>query len=137
RLVIAPIDLHLERFIAVAGWSSSAVVATWLALAAVLAGLVVLARRAPAGVVLLTLAGLAYAPSPGIVPVYPAIADRALFTPEHFLYLPLLGLLPLLVGGLAAIWPAGALRAAPVVVGMVLLVSAAIVIDRNRDWRDE
>jgi tetratricopeptide (TPR) repeat protein len=80
---------------------------------------------------------LAYLPVAGIVPVYPAIADRALFTPEHFLYLPLLGLVPLVVGALTAAWPPRLSRAAPALLAAVVLIWGAIVVDRNRDWRDE
>src|SRR4030095_481572 len=66
------------------------------------------ARRTPPGWLFLTRALLAYIPVSGVVPVYPAIAQRALFTPEHFLYLPLLGLAPLIVGSGALAWPPSA-----------------------------
>src|SRR5262249_49685814 len=69
----------------------------------------------------------------GLVPVYPAVADRVLFGAEHFLYLPLAGLVPLLV----AAWPATARRLAPVVVAVLLWAWGAVTITRNRDWRDE
>jgi tetratricopeptide (TPR) repeat protein len=83
---------------------------------------------------LLALAALAYLPVSGIVPVYPAIAARALFTAEHFLYLPLLGLAPLAAGAAAA-WTS------PLVARAVLAGALAgwgvLVVQRNRDWRDE
>jgi tetratricopeptide (TPR) repeat protein len=68
------------------------------------------------------------------VPVYPAIADRALFVPEHFLYLPLVGLAPLVVATVARLCPP---RAAGAVLVAVLAVWGVLVVDRNRDWRDE
>ena len=133
RVLVWPVDLHLERFVPVHGWSPShAVLACALGLV-----LVVRARRVPAGAFFLALAVLAYAPVSGVVPVYPAIADRALFTAEHFLYLPLVGLVPLLVGGIARTWPVGAARLGPAVLVGLLLAWGAIVVDRNRDWRDE
>ncbi len=137
RLLLWPAGLHLERFTAVAGWPAPVVVAAWVALAALAAGLVLVARRVPAGGFFVALAALAYAPVSGVVPVYPAIADRALFTPEHFLYLPLLGLAPLTAAALAEAWPRRARRAAPVVLAAVLVAWGAVVVRRNRDWRDE
>jgi hypothetical protein len=129
RLLVWPLDLHLERFTPVVGWSSAAIGALGV-LAAAGVGLFALARRRPRGVLFLGLAVLLYAPVSGVIPVYPAVADRVLFTPEHFLYLPLLGLAPLV----AASWPR---RGALGVLAIALVSWAAVVIDRNRDWRDE
>jgi hypothetical protein len=129
RLLLWPLDLHLERFTPVAGWSPAAIGAVGV-LAVAGAGLFALARRLPGGVLFLGLAALLYAPVSGVIPVYPAVADRVLFTPEHFLYLPLLGLAPLV----AAAWPR---RGAPLALGIALALWAPVVIDRNRDWRDE
>jgi hypothetical protein len=137
RLLVAPFDLHLERFVPVIGWSAMGAVAAWAGVAAALAGLAVLARRTPAGGFFLAIAILAYAPVAGVVPIYPAIAHRALFTPEHFLYLPLLGLVPLLVDAAATAWPPRTAHAAPILLAALLLGWGAIVVDRNRDWRDE
>jgi hypothetical protein len=133
RLLLWPNDLHLERFVAVTGWSAAAALAAWLGVAVVAAMLLWAARRAPGGAVLLAIAAAAYAPVSGVVPVYPAVADRVLFAAEHFLYLPLAGLVPLSVGA----WPAAGRRAAPVVVGLLLITWGLVTIDRNRDWRDE
>jgi tetratricopeptide (TPR) repeat protein len=72
-----------------------------------------------------------------VLPIYPAIADRALFTPEHFLYLPLLGLAPLAVGFVAQAWPRAAAPALPALLVAVLVAWGTVVVDRNRDWRDE
>ena len=137
RLLVWPSGLHLERFTAVTGTSPGTAVTILTASLALLAGLVLLARRAPAGWLFLAIALLAYAPVSGIVPVYPAIATRALFTPEHFLYLPLLGLVPLVIGFVARAWPPRAAAALPAVVVTLVAVWGAVVVDRNRDWRDE
>jgi tetratricopeptide (TPR) repeat protein len=108
RLLVVPVPLHLERFTAVQGWPIPVAIAAWSLVTALGFGLVWLARRLPSGLFLLALAALAYLPGSGLIPVYPAIADRALFTPEHFLYLPLLGLAPLAAAAaarVAAAWP--------------------------------
>jgi hypothetical protein len=133
-LLVWPAPLHLERFTPVAGWSLPLALAAWAGVALVAATLLALAHRVPGGPVFLAFAVLAYAPVSNVVPVHPAIADRALFTPEHFLYLPLLGLAPLVVGELAAAVPA---RAGTAALAAVLVVWGAVVVDRNRDWRDE
>jgi tetratricopeptide (TPR) repeat protein len=137
RLLLWPSDLHIERFIAVAGWTPAATLGAWLAVILALGLLTASARRVPGGWFWLVLALALYAPVSGIVPVHPDIADRALFAPEHFLYLPLLGLAPLVAGGIAALpvaVPPLLMRAALV---LLLAVWGTIVIDRNRDWRDE
>jgi hypothetical protein len=136
RLLLWPADLHLERFTPVGGWTIGAVGA-WTATVLAVAGLALAARRVPGGAFLLTLAALAYAPASGVVPIYPAIADRALFTAEHFLYLPLLGVAPLGTLFLAGVWPSRARRIQPAVLALVVAVWGAVVVDRNRDWRDE
>jgi tetratricopeptide (TPR) repeat protein len=133
RLLLWPSDLHLERFVPVAGWST-AVAGAWVALGAVLVALYAAARRVPGGRALLALALAAYAPVSGVVPVYPAVADRVLFAAEHFLYLPLAGLAPLAAAAGARALPA---RVAPAVLAALLAVWGAVVVDRNRDWRDE
>jgi hypothetical protein len=133
RLLVWPVGLHLERFVVVPGWSAPTALGAWLGVAVLAVVLVLLARRAAGGAVLLTLTLAAYAPVSGLVPVYPAVADRVLFGAEHFLYLPLVGLVPLFVGA----WPVRARRVGPVVVIVLLSVWGWITIDRNRDWRDE
>jgi hypothetical protein len=134
KVLVWPSDLHLERFTPVGGWTAGTALAAWVVLGALAIGLVASARRAPGGWLFLGVTLLTYAPVSGIVPVYPAIADRALFTPEHFLYLPLLGLAPLAVALAARTVPP---RAAAGLLGAVLLAWGAVVIDRNRDWHDE
>jgi hypothetical protein len=133
RLLAWPSDLHLERFVAVPGRSAGVVLAMWAAVVVLLGALVALALRTRT-LVALALALATYLPASGVVPVYPAIADRALFAAEHFLYLPLCGLVPLLV--------LGARRALPpaVAAGLVVALVAVwtpVTIARNRDWRDE
>ena len=137
RLLLWPSDLHLERFIAVSGWPSATVLFAWSALATVTAGLVVAARRVAGGPLWLALFFAAYAPISGLVPIYAAVADRAVFAPEHFLYLPLLGLAPLVTAALAACWPPGFGRLAPAAFGACLLAWGGVILDRARDWRDE
>jgi hypothetical protein len=113
RLLVWPSDLHLERFTAVAGEAPGTAVTVAMALLTLVVALVLAARRTPGGWLFLGIAFLAYAPVSGVVPVYPAIADRLLFTPEHFLYLPLLGLAPLVVGAVAHAWPTNAAWGGP------------------------
>jgi len=134
RLLVWPSDLHLERFVPVAGWSAGVAIGMWAAVIAVALALALAARGAPGGWVLLALAAATYAPVSGIVPVYPAIADRALFAAEHFLYLPLCGLVPLVAAVAARRLPARAGAAGTL---LCLAVWTPLVVARNRDWRDE
>lgn len=137
RLLVWPSDLHLERFTPVLGWPASTALACWALIVTATTLLVWAARRVPGGPLWLTLAAATYAPVSGIAPAYPNIADRLLFTPEHFLYLPLLGLGPLLAGLLARLWPFPARPAGPVVLVLLLGAWGCVVAARNRDWRDE
>jgi tetratricopeptide (TPR) repeat protein len=83
---------------------------------------------------------LFYLPVANVVVIYPVVADWALFTPEHNLYVPLAGL-TLLVGlGFDAI----ARHAKPLrirvvqgALAAVLLACAAQSALRTRDWKDE
>jgi len=137
RLLVLPTDLHLERFVAVRGWSVAALVASATLVTACGTGLLLAARRVPGGRFLLALALLAYLPGAGIVPVYPAIADRWLFAPEHFLYVPLLGLAPLLVGTTAAVLPAAPRRLGAFAIAGLVVWWGVLTVDRNRTWRNE
>jgi hypothetical protein len=93
RLLVLPSNLHLDRLTAVGG---SVAIPLGLAVVAGLVGTLVVFFIRPS---LVRFAGLAaallYFPASGLVPVYPAIATRWVFTPEHFLYLPLGTLAPL------------------------------------------
>jgi len=84
--------------------------------------------------VLLALAVLAWLPTSGLVPVYPAIADRWLFAAEHFLYVPLCGLVPLGAAFVGERLPA---RAGAGLAAALLAVWVPLTVIRNRDWRDE
>jgi hypothetical protein len=134
RLLVWPSDLHLERFVAVPGWSGASAIAMWAGVLALIAVLAAAARVVPGGRVFAAFAAATYLPAAGIVPVYPAIADRALFAAEHFLYLPLCGLVPFAVGIGARLAPR---RLAPVLVAALLVVCVPLAVARNRDWRDE
>src|SRR5262249_10827474 len=81
-----------------------------------------------------------YLPAANLVAVYPAIADRALFTPEQNLYAPLAGI-ALLIG--LAVEPARARlpllwrRAAVGMVVAVLALYALRTASRCPTWHDE
>jgi tetratricopeptide (TPR) repeat protein len=129
RLLVLPVGLHLERFVGVEP--------PWRVLAGVLvllAGLAASWRARPALRFWLAWAALAYLPTSNLVPVYPGLPAGVVFAPEHFLYLPSMGLLMALA--LAAAPRVGRRAAAAVLFG-VLLVSGAVLHDRARDWRDE
>jgi tetratricopeptide (TPR) repeat protein len=137
RLLLWPGDLHLERFVAVNGWAVTTTALAWVTLGLAGAALALGARRVVIGYFWLGLFLAAYAPVSGLVPAYRAIADRALFMPEHFLYLPLLGLAPLATGLVAAWLPRRTSRFAPAILALCVLVWGVIVLDRGRDWHDE
>jgi len=87
-LVVWPAELHLDRLTPLGGgWASA------LGAVAILAGglaIVAFARR-PSRTGLLAVAFvLLYAPGSGLMPVYPNIADRLVFTGEQFLYAPIM-----------------------------------------------
>jgi Tfp pilus assembly protein PilF len=83
--------------------------------------------------------GAFYLPVANLIVLYPAIADWALFTPEHNLYAPLAGLCALLAiafDGLALSSPS-ARRWFGAAVCTLLAVLATFTFLRCRDWRDE
>ena len=98
QLLVWPSGLHLDRLTATAGPHS-------IAVAIMLAGIACAAwvrfLRTPTlpGLALVS-ATLLYLPGSGFVPVSPAIAERLIFTPEQFLYLPLAPLSALLAAAL-------------------------------------
>jgi hypothetical protein len=128
RLLLFPVNLHLERF--VAGAAPSAL----LGLVVIAAGAWALRRGSPAVRFWILWAAVAYLPTANLLRVYPGLPPGTVFAAEHFLYLPSTGLLAALI--LAA---APRLRARPSVAGFlaVLLCFAFLLQDRNRDWRDE
>lgn len=88
ELLVWPHDLHLDRLTPLAPEAAAAVGA-----AAVTAATVTVVRflRKPSRTLLAVVAFvLLVAPGSGLVPVYPAIADRYVFTGEQFLYAPLI-----------------------------------------------
>jgi hypothetical protein len=137
RLVVWPSDLHLERFTPVQGFTVVTTAMAWGILGILAAGLVRLARGVAGGMLWPALTVATYLPVSGLVPIYPQIADQALFTPEHVLYLPLLGVTPVVAGAVAGIRAARLRRAAPALLLALLGVWGAIVMRRNADWRDE
>lgn len=75
-----------------------------------------------------------YLPVANLVALYPAIADRWLFTPEHNLYAPLAGLAVIIAGAVAR---APARRLVLAIMSVVILACAARTVVRLRDWHDE
>jgi tetratricopeptide (TPR) repeat protein len=88
RLLVWPAALHLDRLTPTLppGYepAGAAVVAAMLAAPLLLAQKPTRGRLAACALVLL------YLPASGLVPVYPAIADRYVFTGEQFLYAPII-----------------------------------------------
>ncbi len=128
RLSLFPVNLHLERFV-------SASVPPLIAGAAFLAAaLLALARGAGATRFWILWAAIAYLPAANLIPVYPGLTSGTIFAPEHFLYLPLTGILAACAPAIARDVPRRV--AIPLLVG-VLACFSLLVHDRNRDWRDE
>jgi len=129
RLLVLPVGLHLERF------ASSA--PAWRPVAGLLVlGLALLAawRARPEIRFWLAWAAFTYLPTSNLVPVYPGLPSGVGFAPEHFLYLPSTGLAMALA---LAVAPRLGSRALAASLAPVLVVFAAIVHERARDWRDE
>jgi predicted TPR repeat methyltransferase len=98
RLLVRPVDLHLDRLEALAGPHADTVGA---ALLAVMAAVVAVFVRWPARLSMAAVATvLCYAPTAGYIPVYPLIAQEWVFVGEHLLY-AVLGPLALFVFGAA------------------------------------
>ncbi len=128
RLLLFPVNLHLERFV-----SAEGAALTLSALARVVV-LLTLLRGGAQVRFWLVWAAVAYLPVANIVPVYAFLQPGVVFAPEHFLYLPSTGLLVL-----AALAAGGRIRgrAGPALLGAVLVCFLLITQARNRDWRDE
>jgi Tfp pilus assembly protein PilF len=99
RLLVWPTDLHLDRLTPVAGVFR--LLGVWVVLAVVLATREFLRRPTP-GRYAFFAASLAYLPVAGLFPIYPALAGRWVFTPEHGLYLALAALAPVTANAVAA-----------------------------------
>jgi tetratricopeptide (TPR) repeat protein len=129
RLLVLPIGLHLERFVAAEpAWRPAA-------------GLLVLAfalaaawRGRPAIRFWMIWAACAYLPTSNLLPVYPGLPPGTVFAPEHFLYLPSTGLC---VAFALAAAPRLRPRLAAAALAALLLAFGAILHARARDWRDE
>ncbi len=137
RLVVWPVGLHIERFTPVQGWTVATTVVAWGALGILAAVIVRIARGVDGGMLWPALTAATYAPVSGLIPIYPQIADQLLFTPEHALYLPLLGVTPLVAGAVAGCRVARLRRVAPALLVALLAAWGMIVVRRNADWRDE
>jgi len=94
-LVVWPAGLHLDRLTPVG--SGAAAVLGGVAVAAAAAALAIFAKRPTRAGLLAVALVLLYAPGSGIVPVYPSIADRLVFTGEQFLYAPMIVIAALVV----------------------------------------
>jgi len=128
RLLLFPVNLHLERFV-------SAMAALALFGTALLAAVLLAIRRGDGTTRFWILwAAIAYLPGSNLVPIYPGLPAGTIFAPEHFLYLPLTGILAATVPPIAARIPR---RPAALALTATLACFALLVHDRNRDWRDE
>jgi hypothetical protein len=99
RLLVWPTDLHLDRLTPVAGVFRF--LGVWVVLAALLATREFMRRPTP-GRYAFFAATLAYLPVSGLVPIYPALSGRWVFTPEQGLYLVLAALAPVTANAVAA-----------------------------------
>jgi hypothetical protein len=128
RLLVWPVGLHLERFVAGGNpWISGTglvVALIWL-----VSGL----RARPAVAFWLAWAAAAYLPTANLLPVYPGLPPGTVFAAEHFLYLPSAGVF---VAAAIAIGTRVPPRFALLLVCLLLPTFAAIVWDRARDWQD-
>ncbi len=131
KLLAWPAGLHLDRLTPTGG--GGALAAGVIFVVAGVATVVAFLRR-PA---LATLAALClfilYAPGSGLVPAYPAIADRLVFTGEQFVYAPLAVLAMLAAGGVARLTDSRPL--VPVAAAVVaMLVWTLPVVLRQREF---
>jgi len=110
-LLTWPHDLHLDRFTPIGGWTAGALGAAMvLASAAIAWGWFASRSRAWMAA---AAAVLVYLPGSNLIPVYPAIVERWVFTPEQFLYVPLAALAVLVTAGVARLLAALLVRVAP------------------------
>jgi len=125
-LLLHPVDLHLDRLTPTGG-DGAAALGLLFAASAAIAVLAFVRRpttpRFAAFALVLTLL-----PGSGLLPVYPAIAERLVFTGEQFLYLPLVPMAGFVVAGASRLVAAGVSRLPP--------ASASRLADR-RDATEE
>jgi hypothetical protein len=99
RLLAWPSGLHLDRLTATGGSGAFAAGAAFVVVA--VAGLAAFARRPTIATLAFACLLLAWAPASGLVPAYPAIADRLVFTGEQLAYAPLAIVAMMVAGTLA------------------------------------
>lgn len=138
-LLVWPAVLYVDRLTPPA--TSPASATAWALLALLAAAAAALGLRRPGGVGVWSAWTVAtLLPVSNLLPIYPEIAARALFTPEHNLYPPLAGIGVLIGWGLAAL--AGSAtesqrRPMLAAAALVLVALAARSWVRSRDWADE
>lgn len=137
RLLLWPADLEIDRLTPVAQSLPATLGFSVLGLA--LAAAVGLGlRRSTVTSTWTAWAAVFYLPIANFVPLYGAIAGRALFTPEHNLYLPIAGLAVLAAAGsFAAAERRRATRLAGALCVFVLVAYGGRTWARMADWRDE
>ncbi len=129
QLLVWPVGLHLDRLSPTRGHQA---IFTALTLTGLAAAVVIRFVRTPTLVGLgLVSALVLYLPGSGFIPVSPAIAERFIFTPEQFLYLPLAPLCALLA---AALHRYGGHPATLVGACLLALLSVPSVLAHQRDF---
>lgn len=125
-LLVVPLNLHLDRLSAVGGAGTGALGA--LVLGSFAPAILLFFRRPTVPAFAAVALVLTYGPASGLVPVYPEIAEQWIFTPEHFMYAPLVILAPLAIAGVSAaiLYGTGSPSMARVS-GRALLVIAALL----------
>lgn len=96
-LLLCPVDLHLDRLTRTGG-DGAALLGLLFVVFATFAAVAFLRRPTTPRLAALALV-MGILPGSGLLPVYPAIAERLVFTGEQFLYLPLLPLAALAAAG--------------------------------------
>jgi len=138
-LLLWPATLRIDRLTPVATSTIENALAMVLVFAALAAGAWGLTRRGPvADWTAWTVAF--YLPVANLMPLYPAIAGQALFTPEHNLYAPMAGvgaLIALAATRLQARVSTRQQQLLAVVVLAVMAVWGVRTAVRVRDWHDE
>lgn len=136
RLLLLPGGLHMDRLSGLGGFAS-----LLGGVAGAGAGLLLLVRfvRRPSPLLYAAMAAVVcYFPVSGLVPLYPAIADAWVYTPEQAMYLPLAALAPLAVlvpaeaGTRLADGRYGGAAKAAVALSVVVLAALAVGPARER-----
>ncbi|MEO8604303.1 MAG: tetratricopeptide repeat protein [bacterium] len=139
QLLIWPAALQVDRLTALPDDGAAIALGLLALLAALTAAGCGAMRRGPVG--WWSAWTLAFVlPVANLVVLYPAIAGRALFTPEHNLYVPLAGIGMLVAVGIAALWAGMGMlqRRVLLAFGAAVAISCAVGTARRvRDWHDE